>query len=147
MVQLNRSDGGVPKTPVATVTVDWGGVVGDRQRNREHHGRPWQALCLWSAEVVDAFAAEGHPIGYGSAGENVTLRGLDWAQVRPGGRLRMGEVLCELSAWAVPCRHNARWFHDRRFERIHHDRGPVSRVYATVLEPGTIRAGDSALLH
>jgi MOSC domain-containing protein YiiM len=29
---------------------------------------------------------------------------------------------------------------------MHHDRGPVSRVYATVLEPGTVRVGDAAIL-
>lgn len=146
VAQLNTSDGGVPKRPVTEVEVDWTGVVGDRQRNRNHHGRPWQALCLWSAEVIGAFAADGHPIAPGAAGENVTVTGLDWTAVRPGGRLRLGAVVAELSAWAVPCRHNAPWFADGDFNRMHHDRGPVSRIYATVLEPGTIRTGDPVLL-
>ena len=91
--------------------------------------------------------AAGHPIAAGSAGENVTVRGLDWADVRPGTRLRMGTVLCEISAWALPCKHNARWFADGDFNRMHHERGPVSRAYATVLEPGGIRTGDPAVLH
>ncbi len=146
VAQLNTSDGGVPKRPVTEVEVDFGGAVGDRQRNRTHHGRPWQALCLWSTEVIEAFAADGHPIAPGAAGENVTIRGLDWTTVRPGGRLRLGTVVAELSAWAVPCRHNAQWFADGDFNRMHHDRGPVSRIYATVLEPGTIRTGDPVLL-
>ncbi len=147
VVQLNRSDGGVPKTSVDEVEVGWRGVVGDRQRTRVHHGRPWQALCLWSAELIEAFAAEGHPIGFGSAGENITVAGLDWADVRPGVRLRIGTVLCEVSAWALPCKHNARWFLDGDVRRMHHERGPVSRAYATVLEPGTVRTGDAVLLH
>ena len=147
VVQLNRSDGGVPKLRVDSVEVGWRGVAGDRQRSRQHHGRPWQALCIWSGEVIDAFAAAGHPIAAGSAGENVTVRGLDWADVRPGTRLRMGTVLCEISAWALPCKHNARWFADGDFNRMHHERGPVSRAYATVLEPGGIRTGDPAVLH
>lgn len=147
VLQLNRSDGGVPKTPVDAVEVGWRGVVGDRQRSRNHHGRPWQALCLWSQEVIDAFAADGHPLAAGCAGENVTLSGLDWALVRPGTRLRLGTLLCEVSAWALPCKHNARWFHDGDFMRMHHDRGPVSRAYATVIEPGRIVAGDTATLH
>jgi MOSC domain-containing protein YiiM len=29
---------------------------------------------------------------------------------------------------------------------MHHDRGPVSRVYASVLEPGRITVGDAATL-
>ena len=146
VAQLNRSDGGVPKTPVDRVEVGWRGVQGDRQRSRQHHGRPWQALCIWSTEVIDAFAAEGHPIAPGSAGENITLRGLDWSTVRPGVRLRLGTVLCEVSAWALPCKHNRAWFSDGGFNRMHHDRGPVSRAYATVLEPGTIATGDPAIL-
>lgn len=144
--QLNVSDGGVPKHPVEVLQVGYDGAHGDRQGNRTHHGRPWQALCLWSLEVIDALAAQGHPIGAGSAGENVTLRGLDWAHVRPGVCLQLGSVLAEVMSYAPPCRHNARWFHDGDVSRISHERGPVSRVYARVLLPGVIRPGDAAVL-
>jgi MOSC domain-containing protein YiiM len=146
VVQLNVSGGGVPKRPVPEVTVDVGGVVGDRQATRRHHGRPWQALCLWSAEVIDRFAADGHPITYGAAGENVTIGGIDWATVRPGVVVRIGNAVAETSAWALPCRHNGRWFRNGEFGLMHHERGPVSRIYATVLEPGTVRTGDPVVL-
>jgi MOSC domain len=146
VVQLNRSGGGVPKLPVPIVDVDWGGVVGDAQATRRHHGRPWQALCLWDADVIDRFAAAGHPIVYGSAGENVTIRGLDWDRVRPGVRLGLGTVRCEVSSYAEPCSQNARWFVGGAFHLIHHERGPVSRIYATVLEPGRTTTGDDAVL-
>ncbi len=146
VAQLNRSDGGVPKTPVPRVDVGWSGVIGDRQRSRQHHGRPWQALCIWSTEVVDGFALGGHPIAAGSAGENVTVTGLDWSAVRPGVRLQLGSVLCEVSAWALPCTHNRAWFSDGDFNRMHHERGPVSRAYATVIEPGSIDLADPAVL-
>lgn len=98
----------MPKSAVGTVDVDFGGVVGDVQSNRRHHGRPWQAVCVWSAEVIDALAADGHPIGWGSTGENVTVEGLAWERVRPGVRLRMGPVLVEVQAFAIPCAKNAR---------------------------------------
>jgi hypothetical protein len=143
---LHRSDGGVPKLPADRVEVGFSGVVGDRQATRQHHGRPWQALCIWSTEVIDAFAAAGHPLAAGSAGENITVSGLPWADVRPGVRLRIGGVLCEVSSFAVPCKQNAQWFVDGAFTLMHHDRGPVSRVYATVLEPGGIAVGDTAIL-
>ena len=146
VAQLNTSGGGVPKLPVEEVQVDLGGIVGDVQRSRQHHGRPWQALCIWSAEVVDAFTAEGNPIGYGSAGENLTLRSIPWALVRPGVRLRLGEVLAECTPFALPCSKNARYFRDGNFLAMHHDEGPVSRIYATVLEGGRIRPGDLAIL-
>jgi hypothetical protein len=143
---LQLGSGGVPKSAVAEVEVGWSGVIGDRQAVRVHHGRPWQALCLWSCEVIEKFAAAGHPIGAGCAGENITLRGFDWGDVRPGVRLGMGTVVCDIIAFALPCRTNARWFLGRDFELMHHDRGPVSRVYAVVVQPGTIRAGDVAIL-
>ncbi len=146
VAQLNVSGGGVPKRPVDRVTVSWKGLEGDRQKYRLHHGRPWQALCLWSGEVIDEFAADGHPIAPSAAGENVTIRGLDWSTVRTGVRFRIGAVLAEASLWALPCKTNARWFLGGDFGVMHHDRGPVSRMYATVIEPGEIAAGDAVHL-
>ena len=85
VAQVSASGGGVPKTAVARAEVTWRGLDVDRQSDRGNHGRPWQALCLWSAEVVDALAAEGHPIGYGYAGENITVAGiLREGAVEPG---------------------------------------------------------------
>jgi MOSC domain-containing protein YiiM len=144
--QLNTSSGGVPKLPRPAVDVTFGGVRGDVQQAREHHGRPWQALCLWSQDVIDDLAAAGHPIHAGAAGENVTISGLDWADVRPGVRLRMGEVLAEVWSFSWPCAKNNQWFADHDSRHIHHDRGPVSRVYALVLETGHIEQGDEVVL-
>lgn len=145
---LALSGGGVrvPKRGVERVEVTHGGVTGDRQSERKHHGRPWQALCLWSSEVLAGLAADGHPIGPGSAGENITVSGLDWTAVVPGSRLGLGTVVAQVSAYAIPCQKNARWFADGDISRIHHDNGPLSRIYATVLEPGSISVGDQAVL-
>jgi len=149
--QLNSGSGGVPKRAVEEVWVGWRGVEGDVQRERKHHGRPFQALCLWSSEIVDELRSAGHPIFPGAAGENVTIGGLPWEDVRPGSRLRIGEVTCEVWAYAVPCKKNARWMADGDFTRLHHDRRAetgrsLSRVYATVTERGTIRTGDPVIL-
>ena len=146
VTQLNAGKGGVPKGAVDTVTVGFGGVAGDVQNTRQHHGRPWQALCIWSADVIDAFNAQGHHLFPGAAGENITVRGLPWADVRAGVRLQIGEVLCEVSAYAFPCKQNAAWFADGDFMAMWSGNGSVSRVYATVLEPGGIATGDAAIL-
>lgn len=143
VAELNVSGGGVPKASVPTVEVGPRGIIGDVQRTRVHHGRGWQALCLWSSEVISRLQVEGHPIAAGYAGENVTVSGLDWRDVRAGVRLRIGEVLCEMSLYALPCASNAPWFVDRRFVRMHHDtEDGVSRIYASVLETGRIATGD-----
>ncbi|MEI7617689.1 MAG: MOSC domain-containing protein [Actinomycetota bacterium] len=146
VAQLSSSKGGVPKVALESVDVSFRGVVGDVQKSRNHHGRPWQALCIYSDEVIHQFRADGHPIARGSAGENITTSGLDWADIRPGVRLRIGTVLADVQAYATPCKHNAQWFSDGDFNRMNCLRGAVSRVYATVIEPGRIVAGDAVIL-
>ena len=143
LAQINTSNGGVPKLPVDDAAIGRRGVEGDRQDARLHHGRPWQALCLWSADVIAALRAEGHPINAGSAGENLTIEGLAWEHLRAGSILEIGEVRCQISAAAVPCAKNAQWFAGGDFDRILHTRHPGwSRWYASVLTPGRVTAGD-----
>ena len=94
VAQISTSDGGVPKDGGRWRPTSAGGACSATvRRNRKHHGRPFQALCLWSAEVIDALVAEGHPIQPGAAGENITVRGIDWATLRPGVRLLIGQVV------------------------------------------------------
>lgn len=143
---LFTSGGGVPKQAVEAVEVGWSGVVGDGQNDRRHHGRPWQALCLWSTGVIEGFRAEGHPLAPGLAGENISITGLPWERVRPGVQLLLGDVVAEVSSYAIPCAKNAAWFVDGDFDAMHHRHGPISRVYATVVEPGHLTVGDPVLL-
>lgn len=113
------------------------------QAARMHHGRPWQALCLWSSQVIATLATEGHPIAAGSAGENVTVSGIDWATMRAGTIIDLGDVRCQLSGPAEPCSKNARWFVDGDYMRMDHQRHlGSSRWYASVLHPGVISVGD-----
>jgi MOSC domain-containing protein YiiM len=147
VVRVNASGGGVPKQSIGGGDVGHGGLAGDVQANRKHHGRPFQALCLWSTEVIAELAAEGHPIDVGSAGENVTIHGLDWAALRPGNLLRIGTVVAELSFPATPCAKQTGWFADGDFKRIDYDRNPHwTRWYAWVREPGRVDEGDAVTL-
>ena len=142
---LNVSAGGVPKLPVPEATVDERGMLGDRQKDLRIHGGPRRALCLYSLERIEALAAEGHPIAAGSAGENVTVAGVDWSRVVPGSRLRLGEaVLIEITEYTTPCLQNACWFSDGDFNRMHQRVHPGwSRVYARVLRGGELHPGDA----
>ncbi len=146
--QINVSDGGVPKHPVPQAHISVHGVSGDRQRRPGIHGGPERAVCLYSLEVIEALRAEGHSIVPGSAGENLTLAGLDWAQLKPGDRLRVGErVRLEITDYAAPCEQNARWFLNGDYKRISHKRYPGwSRFYARVLAEGTVRTGDPVFI-
>ena len=147
VVQLNVSRGGVPKTPVRSAELGWRGLLGDVQDDRRNHGRPWQALSLWSAEVIEGLQTQGHPIEFGSAGENVTVRGIDWATLTPGVRLGIGSALVQVSSYAIPCSKNAQWFTDGYFRRMAHDVSPGrSRLYASIVSPGDVTAGDAVVV-
>lgn len=142
--QVSLSDGGVPKRAVASAVITSSGLTGDRQRNRKYHGGPDRAVCLYSLEVIEALRAEGHSIGPGLAGENLTVAGLDWLHVAPGDRLAIGEyVRLELTSYTTPCRLNAPWFKDEDFRRIAQEVHPGwSRLYARVLNEGVVKPGD-----
>jgi MOSC domain-containing protein YiiM len=146
--QLNNSDGGVPKLAVREAYLTPTGLEGDRQRNRRYHGGPERALCLYALERIIELQAEGHPIFPGSAGENVTVTGLDWAALKPGARLALGaEVVVEISSYTKPCHIIAASFRGGGFERIYQKTHPGdSRLYARVLQTGRLAVGQPVRL-
>lgn len=145
VVSINVSPGGVPKRRVSDAKVSQLGLQKDAQNDTKHHGGPERAVCVYSLERIHALQAEGHPIDVGTAGENVTVEGIDWDLVVPGTRIRLGEeVLIEVTAFTRPCKTIRESFTDGRFVRISEKRHPGwSRVYARVLSEGEIRFGDS----
>jgi MOSC domain-containing protein YiiM len=144
IVQINVSSAGVPKRPVPTARVTRLGIEGDGHRNAEHHGGPDRALCLFSVEQIEALQAEGHPVEPGALGENLTLAGLHWAAVQPGDFFRLGEeVLIQITRFTSPCVNVRAAFLDGAYSRVSEKRHPGwSRVYARVLVPGDVAAGD-----
>jgi len=148
IVQLNVSAGGVPKRPVPEARVTALGLEGDAHRNLEHHGGPERAVCLFALERIHALQAEGHPIAPGSIGENVTVEGVDWSRVGPGSRFHLGpEVVVEVTRYTTPCMNIAPAFKSGNFARVSDKRHPGdSRVYARVVQTGTIKAGEAVRL-
>ena len=140
---INVSGGGVPKLPRETCVVRRNGLEGDRQRDLEEHGGPTRAVSLYSMELIEALRAEGHPIAPGTAGENLTLAGLNWAHLGPGARLQVGEGELRIESYAGPCSIIEDSFKDRRSGRISQKAHPGwSRLYARVLKEGVLRVGD-----
>jgi MOSC domain-containing protein YiiM len=147
IVSLHRSNGGVPKLPVDRARVTASGMEGDRQRNLNHHGGSDRALCLYSFELIQTLRAEGHPVGPGTMGENVLIRGLSWGDVLPGVGLRLGEVETEVTAFAYPCKNISGSFQGGHIERVSVKTHPGwSRVYARVTREGVLSAGDDVVI-
>jgi MOSC domain-containing protein YiiM len=142
--QVNVSPGGVPKRPVPAADVSRRGLCGDAQRDTAHHGGTERAVCLYSLELIERLREEGHPIVPGAVGENLTLAGLDWAALAPGSRLHFdGGVVLEVASYTRPCATIRDAFRDLHINRIRHDDHPGwSRVYARVLVPGRLTAGE-----
>ena len=144
MVSVNLSNGGVPKKRITVATVSVWGLLGDAQNDTKHHGGPERAVCLYALERIRALQQEGHPIDIGTAGENITVEGLDWDLVVPGARLRVGnQVRLEVASFTNPCKTIRASFVDGRFVRIAQKFHPGwSRVYARVISEGEIHFGD-----
>lgn len=119
-------------------------MEGDDQADKKHHGGPRQTLCLYSLEVIEALRAEGHPIAAGYAGENLTMAGIDWANLADGDLYRIGaDLVVEITDPATPCAKNASWFLDGNYRRMSNTDYPgSSRWYARVIEPGVASVGD-----
>ena len=56
------SNGGVPKTPVQSVKIDYQGLVGDNQHDKKHHGGVMRAVCVLEDKILKKLQTEGHPI-------------------------------------------------------------------------------------
>ncbi|MEO0559514.1 MAG: MOSC domain-containing protein [Bacteroidota bacterium] len=144
VLQINVSNGGVPKRAVAEAFVGTNGLAGDAVNHPKVHGGPERAVCLFPVELIRELQDEGHPIFPGSVGENLTVAGLDWSTLEPDTVLDIGEVQIQLTTRVEPCNTIAGSFKDRQFKRIQPKRAPgETRWYARVLREGTVRAGDT----
>jgi MOSC domain-containing protein YiiM len=140
---VNVSRGGVPKTSVFEALITEHGLDGDSQADLRYHGGPKRAVMLFSLDVIRALQHEGHPIAAGTAGENLTVSGLDWAALCPGMRLQVGPVELQLTSFAAPCGKIRRSFLNEDYMRVAQESHPgFSRIYARVLAGGLVRPGD-----
>lgn len=123
-----------------------GGVAGDEQVDRRHHGFPAMAVHLypadhyaWLREQFGDLPALSRP---GSMGENLFVQGIDETSFHIGDRFRLGTAIIELSQPRQPC---------ATIERHLGRKGVVKAIVASgrcgmffrVVEPGTARAGDT----
>jgi len=129
------------KASRTVVTVDEGGVLGDR-----HHGRaPERALLLVPSASYEALAADGIAVPHGSLGENLVVSGLPARGLAPGTRLALGEVRAVVEAPCTVCREAPctvcralTQVHPRLPKLAYGRRG----VYLRIVQGGPLHAGD-----
>ena len=154
VVQVSVSQGGIPKLAIPSAELTEIGIAGDSWRRPFHGGRR-QAILLVTIEGIDELVAQGFPVFPGALGENVTTRGLDRRQLRMGQRLRVGEAEIELTRMRAPCATldvygsgiQAAMYDARVLAGDpESQRWGLSGFYASVVQPGIVRAGDSIAL-
>jgi MOSC domain-containing protein YiiM len=156
VVQINVSNGGVPKHPITEGRVTSIGIVGDRQAHPQIHGGPRQALLIITSEGLDELKAAGFPVYPGALGENVTTLGLDRRKMRLGQRYRLGEVIVEITKMRQPCDqlnpYGEGAIQSAVFDKSIKDgntespRWGLAGFYVSVIQPGTLRPGDPITL-
>jgi MOSC domain-containing protein YiiM len=154
ILQVSISAGGVPNHAIAEGNLTTSGVVGDGWRY-PFHGGPKRAILLITSEGLDALAAQGFPVYHGALGENLTTRGLDRRLLRLGQRFRAGQAIIELTQVRLPC--DTLSVYGTGIQAAMYDARAqagdaaskvwgMSGFYASVIEPGTLRPGDSIAL-
>jgi len=151
LLQVNVSRGGIPKQAIPSGVLTSAGLDGDAWRY-PFHGGPRQAVLLVTAEGIDELVARGFPLFHGALGENLTTRGLDRRALRFGQRLRVGAATIELTRMRQPCATLnvygpgiQKAMYDARVVKGDPE-SPLwglSGFYAKVVEPGTVRPGDT----
>ena len=152
IVQVNISPGGLPKRAVPGGLISDSGLEGDAHAHPTIHGGPNKAILLIASEVVDELTARGYPVFYGALGENLTTRGIPIRDLRIGDRLRVGEVVLEITQPRGPC--SALHIYGERIKEEIYDprvkardpsspRWGMSGFYARVLSPGEVHTSDT----
>ncbi|MFM2124248.1 MAG: hypothetical protein RL328_699 [Acidobacteriota bacterium] len=155
VLSIHTSNGGVPKRPVLFGEVTPLGLAGDRHNNMQVHGGPQKALLLIANESLEELKQAGFPLYPGALGENITTVGLDRRKMRLGQRYRIGEVIVQLSKMRQPCQNLLPYgedigkaVFDAKVKGGDHTspRWGLAGFYASVVQTGTIRPGDSITL-
>lgn len=102
VVAVCISAGGVPKRPLLEAEVGVAGIRGDLHAH-DKHNRPDRALSLFDVEILRQLVEEGFPLEPGTAGENITVEGLNVQKLQNGTLLQIGEVLIRLEVPRKPC--------------------------------------------
>lgn len=135
---------GIVKKPVQhPVHIGSLGLEHDFIGDLVHHGGPDQAVYVYTFEDYAFWNAKlGRTLEPGTFGDNLTVQGFSSASVNIGDRLKVGEVLLEVTDPRIPCQTLAARMNDLEFVKKFRA-GARPGLYCRVLETGTVQAGQN----
>lgn len=136
VVAINISEKkGVPKKPIpeGNFIKDFG-LEGDAHAGKWH--RQVSLLAQESIERMKAIGIKG--LCSGKFAENITTEGIELHKLGVGTKLRIGEVLLEISQIGKECHEKC-----AIYKRVGQCIMPTEGIFARVLEGGKIRVGDN----
>ena len=141
-------ESGIFKQEVTGPTwLSYGGLQGDEQADRKHHGGPEKAVCVYPAVHYDYWRAQPGlaEMPLGGFGENITLSGATESQLCIGDRFQFGAALVEISQPRQPCwKLSRRWHVEDLKEQA--ERNGRTGFYFRVIRHGWIKPGDVVIL-
>ncbi len=135
---------GIFKYPVSEpLFLEKESVAQDTISNRKVHGGVHKACYLFSMDQYPYWKGLYPDLkwDWGMFGENLTVEGLDEAQIRIGDIFRIGSALVQVSQSREPCYKLGVRFGNQDILRQFIDHG-YSGAYVRVLEEGQVQTGD-----
>jgi len=144
LIEGHSKPTGIVKKPVQhSVHIGTLGLEHDFIGDTRHHGGPDQAVYVYTLEDYAFWNAElGRTLEPGTYGDNLTVEGFSSASVNIGDRLKVGEVLLEVTDPRIPCKTLAARMNDLEFVKRFRAGGRPG-LYCRVLELGTVQAGQN----
>jgi MOSC domain-containing protein YiiM len=138
---------GICKKPVAgTVLLSKQGFAGDGVGDRKHHGGEDKAACAYSLDHYPYWRSVlGITMPEAAFGENLTVEGMQEAEVCIGDVYRIGTAEVQVSQPRQPCGTLAARFGKADFVKMVVDSGRTG-FYFRVLAEGLVQAGDTISL-
>jgi MOSC domain-containing protein YiiM len=138
-----EGESGLPKSSLEYAIITKGGIYGDynRYRAQKKENTPDQALLIHTVDKIVELNEEGWPVLAGDLGENFTIAGLRYEDIRPGQQYGAPHATFEITMEATPCKTLAELPYVGKERIAAFIKTLVGRRgwYAKVITPGIVR--------
>jgi len=139
VIAVNISDRkGIEKTPIPEGEL----VVNHGIKGDSHAGDWHRQVSLLGVESIDKMTKMGVPdLSSGKFAENITTEGVELYTLPIGTKMKIGDVLLEVTQIGKECHQHCAIFH-----KVGDCVMPREGIFAVVLSGGVVKAGDEIIV-